>query len=379
MKKFNNLDDVSEIHSWAIRHDPKDIVYVTWVVTTTCNFECSYCPTELHDGEYGFPEYENIISFIETLSDSLPEKAFINFELLGGEPTMWPRLIDFFTDAKEYFKENKQTIVFQVDTNASRTNRWWQKFKEANLHDVVAVNTSFHADFCDPDLFYSNLEIISPQYNTHANLMLDPRHFDKVTKLLEKINKNLPVSTATKLLRPNLGNAESLVDGYTEHMLEYIRNNKKHKHHYDEKKWKVPGAKTKVPMSIIFNGEEANWQNLVLRQGHSMTGWKCSAGSRRFFIEPNGDILPCSKLITKRITLPGDVRKRDYDAMKKNPYLMGNVNKRDFKIFKNYIVCPEKWCSCKMDALAHKFRTPKKFTAAAPVTKFRKHNKPLIN
>ena len=361
MKEFDNLSNVNEISAWAlqgpcgVRKDPKDIVYITWNFTTTCNFSCSYCPTELHNGEYGFPEYENIISFIQTLSDSLPDTALINFEILGGEPTMWPRLIDFLIDAKKYFEKIKQTVVFQVDTNGSRTNRWWQTFKEAELHDIVAINASFHADFCDPDLFYSNLEIISPQYNTHANLMLDPRHFDTVTKLLEKINKNLPVSTATKLLRPNLSNADVLVDGYTESMLEYIKKNKEFSS-IDEDRWKVPGAKTKVPMSIMFNSEEANWQNLVLQKGHSMTGWKCSAGSRRFYIEPNGDILPCSKLCTPAITLPGDKRKMDHEAMKKNPYLMGNIHKKDFKMFKDYIVCPVEWCSCKIDALAHKFK-----------------------
>ena len=355
MKLVNNLDNINEIHGWVKDRDPKDLVYITWVVTTTCNFKCTYCPTELHNGEYGFPEYENIMFFIKNLSDNLPDNAYVTFELLGGEPTMWPKLISFLTDAKKYFAKQNQDIIFHLDTNLSRTNRWWQKFKEADLYDVVAVNSSFHADFCDPDLYYSNLEIISPLYQTHANIMLDPRHFDKITNLMERIHENLPVDTATKLLRPNLG-SHKLVDGYTEPMLDYIKNNAKHKHQFDRNRWDVPGFKKKWPMKIYFDNESANWQNVVLHQGHSLKGWKCSAGSRRFFIEPNGDILPCSQMITKRIHLSNNERKRDYEGMKKNPYLMGNIHKKDFKILKDYIVCPENWCPCKIDTLAHKYK-----------------------
>ena len=31
--------------------------------------------------------------------------------------------------------------------------------------------------------------------------MLDPAHFDKIINLLERVNKNLPVDTVTKVLR----------------------------------------------------------------------------------------------------------------------------------------------------------------------------------
>ena len=78
-------------------------------------------------------------------------------------------------------------------------------------------------------------------------------------------------------------------------------------------------------------------QKIILNKQHSFKGWKCSAGSRRFYIEPGGDIYPCSL-----------IRGRSSN--------MGNIADQDFKLYGDYITCPVQWCPCKMDAIAEKVR-----------------------
>ena len=336
------LKNVQRVGSRVAGKTPNDLIYVTWSFTTTCNFTCSYCPDHLHDGKYGFPKYEDALHFIKSLSNQSPENAHIVFELIGGEPTLWPKLIEFGSAVQDFFANKKQQIIIQLDTNGSRTNRWFKTILEKNLYNSIIFNFSFHADMCDPELFYSNLEIISSKYQTNANFMLDPRHFDKIINLLKRVNENLPVDTVTKVLRPVDKNIDaldtgSIIDGYNDKMLDYIKNKMKHRFHFDREVYDIPGNKLIWPLTMYFDDNAVEWQNVLVNQQHSFKGWKCSAGSRRFYIEPGGDIYPCS-------------------LVRKPSSNMGNIADQDFRMYNDYITCPIQWCPCKMDAIAEKIR-----------------------
>ena len=336
------LENVQTVGGRVKGKTKNDLVYATWSFTSTCNFSCSYCPDHLHDGKYGFPKYDDAIWFIKSLSQQLPETAHIVFELVGGEPTMWPKLIEFGTAVQDFFADKKQQIIIQLDTNGSRTNRWFKKIIEKNLHKSIIFNFSYHADMCDPELFYSNLEIVSSKYQTNANFMLDPRHFDKVINLLERVNKNLPVDTVTKMIRPvdkdiDALNTKNIINGYEERMLDYIKNHLKHMFEYNREVYDIPGDKLKWPLTMYFDDEKIDFQKVLLHKQHSFKGWKCSAGSRRFFIEPGGDIYPCSLIRGKSDN-------------------MGNIADQNFTLYEDHITCPVQWCPCKMDAIAEKVR-----------------------
>ena len=38
--------------------------YLQWSLGNTCNWSCEYCPTVLHAGDRYWPEYNNVISFL---------------------------------------------------------------------------------------------------------------------------------------------------------------------------------------------------------------------------------------------------------------------------------------------------------------------------
>ena len=105
---------------------------------------------------------------------------------------------------------------------------------------------------------------------------------------------------------------------------------------------------------MYINDKKVRFQEIIIKKQHSFKGWQCSAGSLRFSIEPNGDIFPCTRLTTSRITTADGTIKRDHTT--KNPYLMGNINEKNFKIYKEYITCPVDWCPCLPDALADKYK-----------------------
>jgi sulfatase maturation enzyme AslB (radical SAM superfamily) len=337
------LENVQTVGGRVKGKTKNDLVYVTWSFTSTCNFTCEYCPTHLHDGKYGFPKYDDAIWFIKSLSQQLPDTAHIVFELVGGEPTLWPRFIEFGEEVQQLFKDKKQKISIAVSTNGSRTTRWFQKLESKNLYDIMIIDCSFHPAMCDPDLFYNNLETISKKYMTNANFMLDPKYFWKSIELIERVNDNLPVDTITKVLRAVDNKNDKLeigsfIPGYTDEMLEYINNHSKHINQYDRNKFApVPGEDIIWPMYMYFDDKKIDFQKVLLHKQHSFQGWKCSAGSRRFFIEPGGDIYPCSLL-------------REPSSK------LGSINEKNFKIYNDYVVCPVKFCPCKMDAIAEKVK-----------------------
>ena len=342
------------IHSSAPGRQPNEIVYITWTVTSTCNFSCSYCSDELHDKEYKFPEIDGALHFINTIVDGLPKNAYVCFSLTGGEPTLWPKLITFLNAVKKIFKNKTQDIIISIDTNLSRTNRYWQELANKDLWDILVLHASYHAEECDPDLFYSNLEIISNKYMVNASLMLEPSNFKNIVVLAKRIQQSLPVDTIIKVIRPKF-NPHNLHAEYTDEMLDYIRDIKKNRFYFDRVKFSKDENKEPAwPQKMYVNNKRVSFQQMIVKKEHNFKGYKCSAGSLRFFIEPNGDIFPCTRLTTSRKIAADGTTKRDHTT--KNPYLMGNINERNFKIYDKYITCPVDWCPCLPDALADKYK-----------------------
>jgi hypothetical protein len=88
----------------------------------------------------------------------------------------------------------------------SRSTRWWEEFSNSNLDMNVHIDFTYHAAFCDPNLYYKNLEKIHEKYVT-SSFMLVLLHFDKVTNLYKKVKENLAVDCVYKVLRKNMERA----------------------------------------------------------------------------------------------------------------------------------------------------------------------------
>ena len=67
---------------------------VDWTVGSTCNFSCSYCPEELHNGKTTWLDIKNLKKFLDKIYKftELP----LHFILAGGEITVDPELKEKF-------------------------------------------------------------------------------------------------------------------------------------------------------------------------------------------------------------------------------------------------------------------------------------------
>ena len=143
--------DLIKVHGPRGDHEPNDIT-IQWSMGNSCNFECEYCPTQLHDGSLGWHDTSKYTDIIEKICVHYAEQnKTVNFELIGGEVTVIPGFLEILQKIKEH---NGRSIVF---TNGSRTRNWWSKAK----HYIDDLIISFHINSMHEDDLINVAEEIS--------------------------------------------------------------------------------------------------------------------------------------------------------------------------------------------------------------------------
>ena len=129
---------VVKLHGPRSDNEPNDIT-IQWSMGNSCNFECEYCPTQLHSGSHPWQSTEIYLDAIDKICTHYTEQnKTVNFELIGGEVTVMPGFLEILQKIKEH---NGRSIVF---TNGSRTRNWWSKAK----HYIDDLIISFHINRC---------------------------------------------------------------------------------------------------------------------------------------------------------------------------------------------------------------------------------------
>lgn len=119
------------------------LLKVVWNIGNFCNYSCSYCAKECHDGTHPWPSLDvalNTARAINTVYKKEPfNKQMIVFEMMGGEVTVWKDLEKLSDLIQE--DGNLCTLL----TNGSRSLDWWQK----NALRFPYVTLSYHPEFAD--------------------------------------------------------------------------------------------------------------------------------------------------------------------------------------------------------------------------------------
>ena len=177
--------DLIKVHGPRGDHEPNDIT-IQWSMGNSCNFDCEYCPTQLHDGSLGWHDTKKYIDIIEKICKHYSKQnKTVNFELIGGEVTVIPGFLDILQKIKEH---NGRSIVF---TNGSRTRNWWSKAK----HYIDDLIISFH---------------------------INSMHEDDLINIAEEISDTVPASYQLAGVKDSLPDIEIL----QKRLREVYRNNK---------------------------------------------------------------------------------------------------------------------------------------------------------
>jgi len=264
--------------------EAKDWVVVNWNLGNMCNFKCSYCPSILHDGSYGWNEYDTVKKFIDKVTESYsPRKVY--FEFTGGEVTLWK---DFIKTAK-YIKECGHDVGFI--SNASRTIRWWEKNK--TLFDHVCL--SFHPEFSDPNHFIEVVKIMSEQCRTHTNIMMhnDPDKWVVCKDVADRVVAEIPnISLALQPLVIDFGNERF---PYTKEQEDFFQ--REFDDYYSKivrddraKKFKLYRG-SMLMKDTVNNIKEAKAVHLFIADNtNNWKGWDCWAGVENIAVDFDGSV-----------------------------------------------------------------------------------------
>lgn len=286
--------------------------YVYWTITDYCNFSCSYCPSQLHSGDFaqgrkkGFPSDEEIRTFLDRLVNVHSVGKFLQVCLSGGEPTVHPMF-------GEIVKSIRPHGIVEVITNGSRPLNWWKKLPA--LPDKVTI--SLHPGFTVIEkinevgefLLDNNCEVV-------FNMMCDPDQWNAVQSLYELLTDRLKYQVNGKILTDHSGTA---TDGqpysYTNTQLDYINSKtsligtiERRFNNVDRRIYIVDDDGTENVMQHPFD--------LVNSKKNQMQGWSCSAGKDGVAISFNGNVyvgncridtlgrLDTFNLLTENVTCP---------------------------------------------------------------------------
>ena len=242
---------------------------VSFEVSNKCNYACWYCPPDLHAGTNDWLDLDASLRFFRELA-STHDRVYV--DLIGGEPTLWPRLFDFLAQLPD-------NVDVEITTNGSRSIRWWT---DAKPH-LQKVAISVHAALCDIDHLIAVVDLLRDTVTLHNNVLYDPKHRADVERYAQAMRER-GIAAEVKPIIPSW-----------ETMLPYTN---------DEMTWMEQISSwpnqnlppIRKPNKISVNGGKFTDMNLAVLapQKNNFFGWSCWAGRNRFHVHHSGNILAAS-------------------------------------------------------------------------------------
>jgi MoaA/NifB/PqqE/SkfB family radical SAM enzyme len=152
---------------------------LTWMLGSRCNYDCMYCPTELHDSTSRPHDLETMQQawrniYNKTQHKNLPYK--ISFT--GGEVTANKN----FLPLVEWLRTTYPDIaMILLTTNGSASQRYYEKLAEV----VNSISFSTHSEYIDEQRFFDTVLavdqlMIRPAKSVHVNIMDEHWNKDRI-------------------------------------------------------------------------------------------------------------------------------------------------------------------------------------------------------
>jgi len=290
---------------------------IDWNLGTVCNYKCSYCSTNLHDGKHPFINIEKAKKFVDMISTKYPDKI-LNFILCGGEPTLWkdlPLLLRFI-------KEKNLSNNIQVITNGSPSNDWW----EINSIFMDSIILSYHWEYANKNKLKEVCKIVDKnKCNIKLTILVLPDKIDKCYELAREFISHVMMKIELRIIKKL---SMEPIDEYTDDQLKLLRTNNLFGHFkYDT-----------IDHDMITNlGTTIEPIAELLNQTNKWKGWRCYIGLECLKVNWQGNIYRAS------------CREKDSDKL-------GNINIGNYTFPNEPMICDKEFCFCVTDIRATKER-----------------------
>ena len=283
----------------------QDSIKVEWNLGKRCNYDCSYCPSSIHDN---FSPHTDI-AILEKTVDKLCELGKpIRLSLTGGEPCVHPHIEDLL----EYFKR-KGIYWVNLTTNGTRTAKWYLENEMYFNHLVFSLHFEHSWGVVKNTInqFYDQTE-----RDFFVNIMAHHECMDDVRKVVEEF-RSKGIKYAVRRIRWTEGD-HNIFDDLK----------------YDGKdlQWILEQDATANPNCRIDKdtlGDQIIHANDVIKlKLNQFKGWECNAGIESLMINWDGEV---------------------HRATCRVGGSLGNIYNGTFTVPTEPITCTRDWCTCAAD------------------------------
>lgn len=159
------------------------------MIGSRCNYDCMYCPTDLHDDISPHPDLDKLKKAWQSLYCKT-KQAGLSYKIsfTGGEVTANKSFLPLI----QYLRSGDFNIgQLLVTTNGSASEKYYVKL--ANLVDSISFST--HSEFFNETEFFSkviavNSIMIRPKKSVHVNIMDEFWNRDRIHIYTEFLSTN---------------------------------------------------------------------------------------------------------------------------------------------------------------------------------------------
>lgn len=263
-------------------------LHVMWSIHNRCNYACSYCPDDLHDGNESWLKLEELENFIDRIEDHyLKRLGFKNilFSFTGGEPTLWK-------DFKNFIKYiDSKGFRCGLTTNASVNPKFWKGISQA--FDYICL--SFHPESASIDRFIDTFEFFHDAEKTvipSVRIMMhkENEYWDKSELLLERLKKFSNWTYECVHILEDYGTDSKKIDYSDDRKIKFLEENAFVEQYNDHTKVHVPQV-TFDTYSVEYNdgsNDKLNENELINTNQNKFKNWNCYIGIEQLFIHYTG-------------------------------------------------------------------------------------------
>ncbi len=289
----------------------QDQIKVEWNLGKRCNYNCSYCPSEIHDN---FSSHTDI-NILERTVDRLSEIGKpLRISLTGGEPCVHPDIEDLL----DYFKR-KNIFWVNITTNGTRGHQWYLQNEMFWNHIVFSLHFEYeYTRVVDTILKYYD----SREGDFFVNVMAHHDYIPQVKNVVKKF-KQLGIRYAVRRIRWTDGDHNVFDD------LRYDGN---------DLEWILQEHSTATPNCRVNDETIIHANDIIKVHLNQFKGWTCNAGLESLMINWDGEV---------------------HRATCRVGGSLGNIYQGTFIVPTQPIICTRDWCTCAADIPLTKIKNDK--------------------
>jgi len=259
---------------------------LTWVINNICTNHCSYCPSNLHNGQNHHYDWDKAKEFIQ---NCFAKYGNIQCNLSGGEPTVSP----FFKELVNLIYDNGG--VTNLTTNLVRKQEWWSDIADK----LCSISISYHPEFMETkekeDELIEKIMYLHKRTRVTMRVMMHPDYWDQCYDFyqrLEKLNDGFCMEMVRIL--PNFGIGDPFCTiNYTAEQ-DSILNNTPPILKFNS--LPVNFRHNKTRSAIVYDDKSESWLDFAITsslENNKLTnfqGWSCDIGLESLFVHYDGKV-----------------------------------------------------------------------------------------